>query len=82
MINIHENTSVIWGTDLQHEETLKSYQPHCLSAAGYLWAGVWGLVWMWLVWVVQFDMDDASDCQYIDYYSVHTVQHVPYLKAA
>ena len=35
----------------------------CLSAAGCLWAGVWRLVWMWSVWVVQVDMDDASDCQ-------------------
>ena len=35
----------------------------CLSAAGCLWAGVWRLVWMWLVWVVLVDMDDASDCQ-------------------
>ena len=35
----------------------------CVSAAGCLWAGVWRLVWIWSVWVVQFDMDDASDCQ-------------------
>ena len=32
------------------------------------------------VWVVQADMDDASDCQYIDYYSVYTFFiRVPYL---
>ena len=35
----------------------------CLSAAGCLWAGVWRLVWMWSVWVVQVDMDEASDFQ-------------------
>ena len=30
-----------------------------------------------LLW---FDMDDASDCQYIDYYSIYTFNiHVPYL---
>ena len=35
---------------------------------------------MWSVWVVQFDMGDPSDCQYIDYYSVYTFNiHVPYL---
>ena len=34
-----------------------------LSAAGCLWAGVWRFVWMWSVWVVQVDMDDASYCQ-------------------
>ena len=34
----------------------------CLSAAGCLWAGVWRLVWIWSVWVVQVDMDDALDC--------------------
>ena len=32
------------------------------------------------VWVSQADMDDASDSQYIDYYSVYTFFiHVPYL---
>ena len=35
---------------------------------------------MWSVWVVQFDMDDASDCQFFYYYSVYTFKiHVPYL---
>ena len=54
--------------------------PACLSAAGCLWAGVWRFVLMCSVWVVQFDMDEASDCQYIDYYSVYTFNiHVPYL---
>ena len=37
-------------------------------------------MWIRSVCVVQFDMDDASDCQYIDYYSVYTFNiHVPYL---
>ena len=35
----------------------------CLSVADYLWAGVWWLMWMWSVCVVQVDIDDASDCQ-------------------
>ena len=35
----------------------------CLSAAGCLWAKVRLLVWIRSVWVVQVDMDDASDCQ-------------------
>ena len=34
----------------------------CLSAAGCLWAGVWRLVWMWSLWVVQVDMDYTLDC--------------------
>ena len=34
-----------------------------LSAAGCLWAGVWWLVGIWSVRVVQVDMDDASDYQ-------------------
>ena len=34
-----------------------------LLAACGLWTGVWRLVWMWSAWVVQFDMDDASDVQ-------------------
>ena len=35
----------------------------CFSAAGCFWAGVWRWVYIWVVWVVQVDMNDASDCQ-------------------
>ena len=31
----------------------------CLSVAGYLWAGVGWLVWIWSMWVVQVDMDEC-----------------------
>ena len=31
-----------------------------LPVGANLWAGVWPLVWMWPVWVVQVDMNDTT----------------------
>ena len=34
-----------------------------IVGSGCLAAGGLGSVWTWSVWVVRFDMDDASNCQ-------------------
>ena len=60
----------IWqvvSTDLMGNATLTTrvFTLLPLPVGDNLWAGVWQLVCMWSFWVVQVDMNDASDCHII-----------------